>query len=78
MKKIISVTLDLNGGDTLYETYYLGQTVKFTNDGTSFYEETIKSIKFIEYETVNDLVIETEEGSTLCFNPKYVVSWIIK
>lgn len=25
-----------------------------------------------------DLVIETEEGSTLCYNPKYVVSWIIK
>ena len=78
MKKIISVTLDLNGGDTLYEKRYVGQTISCTDDGLNFYEETIKSIKFIEYETVNDLVIETEEGSNLCYNPKYVVSWEIK
>ena len=77
MKKIVNVCVDTTCGKEFPKTYYIGQEIITSDDGSEFIHETIKSFEFGDLDT-GDLIIQTEQGSSIVFNYKYVVSWKVK
>ena len=75
MKKIKYVQVDLMSANGDSHTYIVGDNLRLTPKGFCDNDEIIESIKFVDHENDTDLVITTDKGSVVSFNPKYVISW---
>lgn len=79
MKQIKFVQVDLMSANNDSHTHVLGEPLRCTPpNGFLDGEEIIIEIKFETIDNYCDLVIRTDKGSVISYNPKYIIQWGLK